>query len=55
MAESADTQITVSLAGCLSLARGKTALPRLLQDGDATIDGDTPLAAALRGAAEDGQ
>jgi DNA-binding HxlR family transcriptional regulator len=49
-AEGADARLTLSIASCLALARGEAALPELVRSGRAAVDGDGPLADALRGA-----
>lgn len=41
-------RLTLSAGACLAIARDTAALPELIGKGEATVEGDGPLAAALR-------
>lgn len=43
-------QLTLSPGACLAVAQDTATLPELIGHGQASVDGDGPLAAALRGA-----
>jgi DNA-binding HxlR family transcriptional regulator len=48
-AEHPDAQLTLDTSTCAAMARGEATLPELIKSDQVRIDGDTPLAHALRG------
>jgi DNA-binding HxlR family transcriptional regulator len=47
-AEHPDAQLTLDAATCAAIARGEATLPDLIKKDQVHVDGDTPLAQALR-------
>jgi DNA-binding HxlR family transcriptional regulator len=47
-AECPDAQLTLGSHACLAVSRGEATLPELIKTGQIRVDGDSPLARALR-------